>query len=60
MPEVEQILCVHDELVGLIDGDQIDDSTMDKFNSYLCVEKEYRTDLPLKAEGYIAVRYRKG
>ena len=34
--------------------------TMDKFNSYLCVEKEYRTDLPLKAEGYIAVRYRKG
>lgn len=60
MPEVDQILCVHDELVGMIDEDKIDASTMDKFNSYLCVDKEYRSDLPLKAEGYIAVRYRKG
>jgi DNA polymerase len=59
MPEATLILCVHDEAGALIDRDDITDGTMDKFNKLLCVDNEYRKDLPLAAEGYIARRYRK-
>jgi len=59
MPEVELILCVHDEAGGLIKNEDITDSTMGEFNRLLCVNKPWRHDLPLSAEGYIERRYKK-
>jgi len=59
MPEAELILCVHDEVGTVIHDSLIDDTLMERFNTHFCVNKEYRHDLPLKAEGYISRRYRK-
>jgi DNA polymerase len=59
MPAVQPILLVHDEIVTLINMDSITDNTMGEYNRCLCVDRAYRTVLPLKAEGYIAERYRK-
>lgn len=60
MPEAKLILCVHDEAGALVHKNDIMEDTLDKFNELLCVDREYRQDLPLKAEGYISRRYMKG
>lgn len=60
MPEIELILTVHDEGGGIIRDEDITDSTMDRFNDCLCSIPPGLEGLPLKAEGYIAQRYKKG
>jgi DNA polymerase len=59
-PEFELVLCVHDEAGALISEDIANPETLELFNQQLCCYREYRKDLPLAAEGYIARRYRKG
>jgi DNA polymerase len=60
MKEVELMASVHDEALGLADEDKAD---LDRFNELLCELPEWAKTprhLPLKAEGYIAQRYKKG
>jgi DNA polymerase len=60
MKEVELMASVHDEALGLADEDKAD---LDRFNELLCELPEWAKaprHLPLKAEGYVAQRYKKG
>lgn len=59
MPEVELSISVHDEAGGLIKEEDINETVMNRFNDYLCTMPKWVDGLPLKAEGYIAKRYRK-
>lgn len=59
MPEVQLILSVHDEAGGLVKNSNIHDGTMELFNYNLCKLQPWMEGMPLKAEGYIAKRYRK-
>ena len=59
MPEANLVLCVHDEAGAVLHNRYVNEGTLDKYNSFLCVDKEYRHDLPLAAEGYIERRYKK-
>lgn len=45
---------VHDE--GIAEGT---DTTADNFCAYMCMTQEWAKTLPLKADGYVAKRYRK-
>lgn len=58
MPEVQLIGLVHDEAIGLIREDDINDHTQKKFNDLLC-DIPWIEGCPLRAEGYIADRYKK-
>lgn len=59
MPYVAPIASVHDEAISIINNNRITDSTIDLYNEYLC-HIPWAQDLPLKAEGYISQRYKKG
>ena len=61
MPEVDLIGTVHDEAIGLIDDEWINDFTQTRFNDLLCsvTMDNWTETIPLTAEGYIAKRYKK-
>ncbi len=59
MDEVVLNMSVHDEAGGLIKNSDIKDDTLDRFNYQMCKRLPWFLDLPLRAEGYIAKRYRK-
>ena len=58
MPEIKLIGTVHDESIGRIKDSLITDSTLNDYNSQLC-DIPWAKDCPLRANGYIAKRYRK-
>jgi DNA polymerase len=59
MQNVGLIGTVHDEALGLIWEDHATPETLETFNKWLCHTEPWAEGLPLKAEGYIAKRYRK-
>jgi len=59
MDEVRLIGSVHDEALGMIRDDDIYDYTQERFDNLLCDMPGWADGLPLKAEGFIAERYRK-
>ena len=58
MPEIDLIGTVHDEALGETDEDRGNEVTLAEFNKNLC-DIPWAPGLPVKAEGYIAKRYRK-
>lgn len=60
MPEAKLCLSVHDEIGALIPEALASEETMSIFNTLICSPEPWRADLELKAEGYIAKRYKKG
>ena len=58
MPEARLIGTVHDEALALILDRLIKENTLDRFNSLLC-DIPWANTCPLRAEGYIAKRYKK-
>jgi len=64
MPEVDLCLMVHDEAGGIIDEELVKtpamaDRALDCFNNLLCDLPAWANSLPMRAEGYVAKRYRK-
>ncbi len=59
MPEVILIGTVHDEALALIAEKDVTDDTFSEFTNQLC-DIPWATDCPLKADGYIGPRYKKG
>ena len=51
---------VHDEIITELDEGIDAGSTLDHFCSVICTLPEWATGLPLRADGYIEKRYRKG
>lgn len=60
MNEISLLGTVHDEAIGEIQENWIDDHILEKFNNHLCLMPSWANGLPLAAEGYIAKRYKKG
>lgn len=58
MPEITLIGTVHDEALGLATTGDAGPTLLEHFNSTLC-DVPFAKICPLKAEGYIAKRYRK-
>ena len=58
MPEIDLIGTVHDEALGETDEERGNEVTLAEFNKNLC-DIPWAPGLPVKAEGYIAKRYRK-
>ena len=58
MPEIDLIGAVHDEALGETDEERGNEVTLAEFNKNLC-DIPWAPGLPVKAEGYIAKRYRK-
>jgi len=58
MKEVRLVGTVHDEGLGIIKDTDITKDTMTKFDNLMC-SIPWAGDFPIKAEGYIARRYRK-
>jgi DNA polymerase len=58
-PEVKICISVHDEIGGLIPIDLATPENLEKFNNIICEPPEWAENLPMKAEGYFAKRYRK-
>lgn len=59
LPQIDLLGTVHDEAIGEMDEHRVTDTTMDEFNDALCELPLWAEGLPLRAEGYIAKRYRK-
>jgi len=55
----EVIASVHDEIISEIDDKNATDSNLERYCNVMCVLPDWAEGLPLRAEGYIAERYRK-
>ena len=51
---------VHDEVITELDEDTVTGNTLSHFCSVICTLPEWAAGLPLRADGYIEKRYRKG
>lgn len=58
MPYIIQLATVHDEDISMTHKKYVTDTLMDEYNFNLC-DVPWADGLPLKAEGYIAERYKK-
>jgi len=58
-PQYQLIISVHDEAGVLVNESDLYDDALADFNKAMCCKKDWYRDLPLKADGYIAKRYKK-
>ena len=59
MPEISLRASVHDEAIGVVNVEDIYDTTLADFERCMCTMPPWAKGLPLEAEGYIERRYRK-